>query len=141
MDPEFDSIYQEQLRAFRALQMGEGSQLDAPARRLALELVEAAVAKAVAPLAPAYDVRADAKLFLQVNLLHMIALPLLLRKPPLPPVEIIQTLENDARRIAEAALNYADDAREISAASMLRGSAAVLPQLRLREWRLWDRRR
>ena len=145
MDPAFDDIYRDQVRIFRAMQRRASDERvtperDAAARVKAMELVDMAVAQALKEIELTFDVRADAILFFLSNLLQIVAIPLLLRDPPLPITEIRDTLFNDARKIAQAATKYVEGTREISAASMLRGSADVLSQLRLKEWRLWDRR-
>ena len=145
MDPEFDDIYHNQVQTFRAMQQRAGAervtpQSDGAARSQAMEMVDMAVNDALKHIGSAFDVRSDAKLFLTSNLLQMVALPLLLRKPSLPVARIQETLVRDAGQIAQAATKYVEGKREISAAAMLRGSVDVLPKLRLKEWRLWDRR-
>jgi hypothetical protein len=145
MDDEFDKIYSEQVGMYRAMQLVSsagrvGPQPDGEVRGQAMRLVDEAIERVLIELGPKFDVRADGRLFLMVNLTQLVAIPLLSRGPNPPIDRIRNTLVSDAFDIARAATRHTDGEREISAASMLLGAAEELQKLRLKEWRLWDRR-
>jgi len=133
VDAEFDRIYAEQIGAFRAMQFLAGP-------RVAVELVERAIDSALKELGERFELRADARLFLIANLTHMVAIPILQRAPG-SQADLFGMLASDATSIAQAATRHAEGDRELSAASILLGTAEVLQKLRLKDWRLWDRRR
>lgn len=133
MDAEFDRIYTEQIGAFRATQSLAGP-------RVAVELVDRAIDTAQKELGERFDLRADARLFLMANLTQIVAIPILQRAPS-SQADLLGMLTSDATSIAQAATRHTEGERELSAASILLGTADVLQKLRLKDWRLWDRRR
>lgn len=150
MHPVFRSIFQRQFRAYRAQQTDgalppwEDEDFLANARRSML-IVEEALDAAAGAVGPDFRLRPDAKLFLGLNLHQMVALPLSLARTDdqamrdiEPRGSIEQTVVEDAATVARAAKQVAKE-REITAADVCRGLADVLDELRLKDWRLWDR--
>jgi hypothetical protein len=155
MHPIFRPIFQRQLRAFRAMQTDgrppdwEQSALIESSRQ-SMFMVDDALDAAASAVGPDYTLRPDAKLLLGVNLQQLVAMPLLLaqqdeqaREELRTPFGIDETVRDDAVTIARAAKEQARDhrngEREISAADILRGLSKVMEELRLKDWRLWDR--
>ena len=149
------SIFQRQYRAFRALQSdGRAPSWEdealANATRRSMFLVEDALDDAASAIGPRFRLRADAKLLLGVNLQQMVALPLMLMAQQNPelareldtPRGIEGTVREDAVTIARAAVDSRErggSEGELSSSDVLRGVVKAMDELKLKDWRLWDR--
>jgi len=84
--------------------------------------------------------RPDARLFLTLNIHQMVALPVFIRLQEQNSLEEISTIiQDDIRRILQEAAYSAGDRDDVAASHVLWGTANVLDELRLKEWRLWER--
>ena len=146
MDRRFHIIYRELGELYRATQaVGPrfpfaGRAIRAEASLKSLAIVTEAVDQAISALDGRYSLRADAKLFLIINIHQMVALPLAQRDSPVElNDEIEQGIKRDTKRIIRMAAESAGDRRDIPASHVLWGVAKVLDQLSLKSWRIWDR--
>ena len=100
-----------------------------------------AIAEVQRRVAGKKQLRADARLFLISNLALMVTRPLLHPQAPNQEDDNLQRLRtmllSDASQVVKAA--ETDERGEVSAASAIRALAGSLEQLKLKEWRLWDR--
>jgi len=146
MDSVFERAYSEQFRAYRAVPSTiltprrlRTLLVERRVRRRAIKTVDEAIRQAMGRLGTSFSVRSDARLFLMVNLTELVAVPLLsVGSQGRYPSDIQETLTSDAITIVQAAREYANEG-QLSAAAILFAAARVLPNLRLKDWRLWDR--
>lgn len=117
-----------------------GRRLPAGASLKSLAIVTEAVDQAVSSLEGKYSLRADAKLFLLVNIHQMVALPLAQYDSPVElNDETEQGIKQDIERIIRMAAESAGDRHDIPASHVLWGVSKVLDELNLKSWRIWDR--
>lgn len=146
MDKRFHVIYRELGELYRATQAMWG-RFPFPGRRFrseaslrSLAIVTEAVDQAVSSLEGRYSLRADAKLFLIVNIHQMVALPLAQHDSPVElNDEIEQGIRRDTETIIKMAAESAGDRHDIPASHVLWGVSKVLDELNLKSWRIWDR--
>jgi hypothetical protein len=84
-------------------------------------------------------VRPDARLFLLANMDEMVARPLSRPNSPTSFFEIRTDLQADIRVIVAAAEEVAGNRQDLAASHVLWGTAQVLDQLHLKNWRLWEK--
>ncbi|RUO34882.1 hypothetical protein [Aliidiomarina soli] len=146
MDRRFHIIYQELIELYRA-SLATGSRFPFLERRIrseaslkSLAIVTEAVDQAVSSLEGKYSLRADAYLFLIVNIHQMVALPLAQHDSPVVlNDEIEQGIRRDTETIIRMAAESAGDRHDIPASHVLWGASKVLNELNLKSWRIWDR--
>jgi hypothetical protein len=106
---------------------------DEVARRQVLNAVGSAIDASPMPL------REDARLFLLASVDAMVARPLThatsLQKVP----DLSARVGEDINAIIKAAIPLASGRQALAASHVLRGTAAVLDQLHLKSWKLWEK--
>jgi len=141
MDPIFREIYREQVELYRGFQVGAAPWwADIEHKNLqALSIASEAIDEAMSVLPEGVSLRADARLFLLINLHQIVTIPLTDRRSP---TEFSREVENgikaDVKKILKASMEHASNRRQIAASHMIWGLATVLEKLSLKAWRLWE---
>ena len=140
MDRRFREVYREQLEVYRATQVAQLFPRPGWSTR-ALAVVTDAMERGLQEAGGVRPLRPDARLFLTVNLHQMVTMPL---SHPASPTELSADVEaglrSDIREIVRVSNEMTPRERpEMAASHVLRGTAQILENLRLKSWRLWER--
>ena len=146
MDPRFDEIFRELTELYRVVQAWPYYDVPRPPPRFyrapeLLSVITESIEAALVAIGDEYTLRADARLFLTANLHQLVLLPLTHRDSPRDfDAEMAEAIKQDAIQILRSAVEHAGRAeqRQLTAGHVLRGTSAVLDELNLKSWRIWD---